>query len=219
MNSISSRILKLVKDQNLSYADLSALTNIPKTALYRYATGRTDKIPSNRLDLIAKALHVTPAYLAGWESEPQNEESKPTKSKDVVSIASSAGIAYNKNVFAANLIRLMQQNGEKKTDIAKLLKVSKSTVSDYCKGKLMPRMDKIKILSAYYGTTISELLEPQQSLDHCLNRAPLVPCKNTVRITSRDGSSIEKALSDEQAAALKVIIEQLPEFHSTFEMS
>ena len=72
MNSISNRILRLVEDQNLSYGVLSALTGIPKTALYRYATGETDKIPLDRLELIAKALHVTPAYLMGWETENKN---------------------------------------------------------------------------------------------------------------------------------------------------
>lgn len=58
----------------------------------------------------------------------------------------------------------MKHFGEKQTDIAKLLKVSKSTVSEYCKGKQMPRMDKIEMLALHFGVLKSELLE-----DHTAN--------------------------------------------------
>ncbi len=40
---------------------------------------------------------------------------------------------------------------------------------------------------------------------------PPPPARNTVRIAGRDGSCIEKNLSDEQAAALKLLINQLPD--------
>lgn len=213
MANLYENIRKRRETLGMSQNELATKTGYSdRTSISKIESGNVD-LTQSRIMAFAKALNTTVSELMGWDEEESRSDNDPPEHKNVVRIA------YDKNVFAANLGRLMQQNGEKQTDIAKLLKVSKSTVSEYCKGKLMPRMDKIKILSDYYGTTISDLLEPQQSLDHCLNSAPLVPCKNTVRITSRDGSSIEKALSDEQAAALKVIIEQLPEFHSTYEMS
>lgn len=98
MNSISNRILRLVEDQNLSYGALSALTGIPKTALYRYATGETDKIPLDRLELIANALHVTPAYLMGWETEVQKPENTSLENKNVVRIAGRDGSFIEKNL-------------------------------------------------------------------------------------------------------------------------
>lgn len=213
MANLYENIRKRREALGMSQNELATKTGYSdRTSISKVESGNVD-LTQSRIMAFAKALNTTVSELMGWGEEESRPDNDPPERKNVVRIA------YDKNVFAANLGRLMQQNGDKQTDIAKLLEVSKSTVSEYCKGKLMPRMDKIKILSAYYGTTISDLLEPQQSLDHCLNSAPLVPCKNTVRITSRDGSSIEKALSDEQAAALKVIIEQLPEFHSTYEMS
>ena len=213
MANLYENIRKRREALGMSQNELATKTGYSdRTSISKVESGNVD-LTQSRIMAFAKALNTTVSELMGWGEEESRSDNDPPERKNVVRIA------YDKNVFAANLGRLMQQNGEKQTDIAKLLEVSKSTVSEYCKGKLMPRMDKIKILSAYYGTTISDLLEPQQSLDHCLNSAPLVPCKNTVRITSRDGSSIEKALSDEQEAALKVIIEQLPEFHSTYEMS
>ena len=58
-----------IKQKNLSYYDLEKKTGIPKSALQRYATGETPKIPLDRLELIAKALGCTPSYLMGWEKE------------------------------------------------------------------------------------------------------------------------------------------------------
>ena len=43
----------------------------------------------------------------------------------------TSNIFYDKMIFAENLRSLMQKHGEKQTDIAKLLGVSKSTVSEY----------------------------------------------------------------------------------------
>ena len=68
-------------------------------------------------------------------------------------------VFYDKQIFAKNLVRLMKEHQEKQTDIAALLKVSKSTVSDYCKGAQMPRMDKIEMLALHYGVLKSELLD------------------------------------------------------------
>lgn len=64
---ISKRILDLITEKKISYGALSAQTKIPKSALQRYATGETEKIPMNRLESIAQALGVSAAYLLGWE--------------------------------------------------------------------------------------------------------------------------------------------------------
>ena len=56
----------------LSYQDLSDATGISKSTLQRYETGFIKKVPINQIEVLAKALHVTPAYLMGWE------ESSPT---------------------------------------------------------------------------------------------------------------------------------------------
>ena len=67
MSDIAKRILDTMRAQNLSYADLSLKTGISKSALQRYATGNTPKIPMDRMESIADALGVSPAYLMGWE--------------------------------------------------------------------------------------------------------------------------------------------------------
>lgn len=66
MSVISDRLLALINEKGMSYGELSKLTGIPKSALQRYATGETEKIPIERIKSIAKALNVSAGYILGW---------------------------------------------------------------------------------------------------------------------------------------------------------
>lgn len=66
MSDISKRILSILAEKEISYGELSDKTGIPKSALQRYATGQTEKIPIDRLQRIASAIGSTPEYLMGW---------------------------------------------------------------------------------------------------------------------------------------------------------
>lgn len=68
------------------------------------------------------------------------------------------GLTYDKRIFADNLLRLMKLHKEKQVDIARLLGVSKSTVSSYCSANQMPRMDKIEQLAHHFGVCRTELI-------------------------------------------------------------
>lgn len=72
MSDISKKILNIIQEKDISYGELSSLTGIPKSALQRYATGETEKIPIDRLRIIASAIGTSPEYLMGWKtSEPE----------------------------------------------------------------------------------------------------------------------------------------------------
>lgn len=68
-------------------------------------------------------------------------------------------VKYDRGIFAANLRRLMDEQGERQVDIARLLSVSKSTVSAYLSGEQMPRMDKLEMLSRHYSVPRAALIE------------------------------------------------------------
>ncbi len=70
----------------------------------------------------------------------------------------AAPVTYDRNLFAANLRRLLRERKEKQIDLAQLLGVTKSTVSAYCSGAQMPRMDKLEQLAQHFGVTRGELL-------------------------------------------------------------
>ena len=67
-------------------------------------------------------------------------------------------LTYDRRIFADNLMRLMKAHHEKQVDIARLLGVSKSTVSGYCAATQMPRMDKIEQLAHHFGVSRAELI-------------------------------------------------------------
>lgn len=73
METVSSRILGIMNEKNISYGELSKLTGIPKSTLQRYATAQTNKVPVDKLELIAKALGVDAAILFGWSTDEQVE--------------------------------------------------------------------------------------------------------------------------------------------------
>lgn len=69
MSDRSKRILQAIRSANFSYGELEKATGIPKSALQRYATGQTEKIPLDRLEKIARATGVSPEFLMGWDED------------------------------------------------------------------------------------------------------------------------------------------------------
>ena len=74
MSERSERILQAIQNAELSYSELSKLTGIPKSALQRYATGETEKIPIDRIEAISKAVNVSAQYIMGWDKQSTHDE-------------------------------------------------------------------------------------------------------------------------------------------------
>lgn len=82
MNDRAKRILTAIEKSKLSYGELSKITGIPKSALQRYATGETEKVPIDRIEAIAKATNVSSAYLMCWDREEEMAETLDAVLKD-----------------------------------------------------------------------------------------------------------------------------------------
>lgn len=65
----------------------------------------------------------------------------------------------NKEIFIRNLNRYIEASGKKKGEVAKAVGVSTGTFADWLKGRSYPRMDKIQLLSDFFGITKSDLVE------------------------------------------------------------
>lgn len=68
MNEVAERIRRILEEKNISYGELSKRTGISKSALQRYATGSTEKIPMDRLIKISLALDMSPLTLADFDT-------------------------------------------------------------------------------------------------------------------------------------------------------
>lgn len=71
--TIGERIRKVREEARLSQVELADYIKVSKQTLYKYETGIITNIPSDKIEEIAKATGVSPAYIMGWE-QPQNEE-------------------------------------------------------------------------------------------------------------------------------------------------
>lgn len=72
MSDISDRILSEITSKGYSYGELAKITGIPKSAIQRYATGETVKIPLPRLEQLAAALNVPSSYFMGWSEKEES---------------------------------------------------------------------------------------------------------------------------------------------------
>ena len=69
MKNIQRDLLSAFESSGLTYDDLSKRTNLPKSALYRYINGDTEKIPIDRFQAICAELHVDAGSILGWSEE------------------------------------------------------------------------------------------------------------------------------------------------------
>ena len=71
MKEIMSRIKSRREELGMSYQALSEKVGISKSTLQRYETGYIKNMPIDKLEEIANALNVSPAYLMGWDAQEE----------------------------------------------------------------------------------------------------------------------------------------------------
>ena len=112
MSELSNRILALIEEKGLSYGELAEMTKIPKSALQRYATGSTEKIPLPRIEAIAKALGVSSAYLIGWAAK----EDKPSLPSNIIPLPAMRRIPMVGTIACGTPV-LAQENIDGEVDL------------------------------------------------------------------------------------------------------
>lgn len=68
-NKIIERLKECVEKANVSYSELEKRTGISKSALQRYISGTTKKVPVEAIQLVAKAIGVSAKYIMGWNAD------------------------------------------------------------------------------------------------------------------------------------------------------
>ena len=66
--------IKMIRTQkNMTLEDLAKKVGVSRQTIQRYESGVIGNIPSDKIELIAKALETTPADLMGWNNETQDK--------------------------------------------------------------------------------------------------------------------------------------------------
>ena len=100
MKNIQTNLLSAFESSGLTYDELAKRTNLPKSALYRYLNGDTEKIPIDRFQAICSELHVDAGSLLGWTDDHPDD---PLSNTPVTSEA---------RILAKGIDRLPQEQRE-----------------------------------------------------------------------------------------------------------
>ena len=68
-NELSQKLYYLRKKHNLTLEQVAEVVGVGKSTVRKWETGMIANMRRDKIALIAKALHTTPAYLMGWEEE------------------------------------------------------------------------------------------------------------------------------------------------------
>ena len=85
--SIGENIRLRRKELDMTLEDVASIVGLSRQTLSRYETGIIGNIPSDRIELLAKALHTSPAYLMGWADDPAADGDGVDVSTDVMLIS------------------------------------------------------------------------------------------------------------------------------------
>ncbi len=75
--AIKDNIKKKRKERKMTLEDVAKIVGVTRQTVQKYESGVVSNIPSDKIELLAKALHTTPAYIMGWESDEQDFLSVP----------------------------------------------------------------------------------------------------------------------------------------------
>lgn len=71
------RLKELRIKANRTQTDFAADCGISKQLLYKYENSIITNIPTDRIELFARELGTTPAYLMGWTNDPYDWDNDP----------------------------------------------------------------------------------------------------------------------------------------------
>lgn len=71
-----------------------------------------------------------------------------------------------RRVFVRKLKYYMNEHHKNQSDLMKDLGLSSSTISNWCTGAKLPRMDKIQMLADYFGIEKSDLIQEKSATSH-----------------------------------------------------
>lgn len=74
-----------------------------------------------------------------------------------------------RKIFSSNLKYYLSLYGKTQTDLVNDLGFDKSAVSTWCNGTRLPRMDKVDMLTQYFGIRRSDLLEDRSEAERMVS--------------------------------------------------
>ena len=137
MVDIAAELARFVNSKNISYRELSDLTGIPKSALQRYATGTTPKIPYDRAVVLSQVLGISLDESVTSHSTVNQHPASP---------------------FSRRLRTLRQEDRLSQAALAERIGTSKSSINMYERGEREPSIATLIAFADFFDVDIDYLV-------------------------------------------------------------
>lgn len=108
MKNIQTSLLSAFESSGLTYDELARRTSLPKSALYRYINGDTEKIPIDRFQSICNELHVNAREVLGWtDDHPDDPVDVPKNDEVRLLVRGLNKLAPDQLEQATNMMKIM----------------------------------------------------------------------------------------------------------------
>lgn len=121
--AIKDRIKKLRQEKQMTLEEVSKIVGVSRQTIQKYENGIISNIPSDKIELLAKALDTTPAYIMGWEEEKQESRASLFDDPRILPIEKKkipllGGIACGKPIFKEEFESYVEVATNVKADFA-----------------------------------------------------------------------------------------------------
>ena len=145
-------------ERKMTLEDLAKSVGVSRQTIQRYESGVIGNIPSDKIELIARALDTSPAYLMGWEQIDTNFSGKEAP-KEI----------YDK--FKSNVSKFHGEHKELLDIYGKLSSPNQKRVLTYSRNLLMNQQmeEALTVQAAHERTDIEVTDEMSQHDDDIMN--------------------------------------------------
>ena len=115
-----------------------------------------------------------------------------------------------RKIFSKNLTNQLSMHGKTQKDLVDFIHVSSSTVSNWCTGQKLPRMDKIQALANWLGINTSDLIEEKSNVPRQLELDISEEILKIIAKIASDNSTVVYGNSEPlKGTELKIVKEEL----------
>lgn len=116
-------------------------------------------------------------------------------------------------MFGDRLKTLRNRKGLSQSEFAKQIGVSKSSVNMYERGEREPNFETLEAIADYFNVDLDYLMGKSDIENRA--KAAIIPLqpdnRNILRLAGRDGSYVERTLTDDQVKMLTMLLDQMPD--------
>lgn len=160
--TIGEKIRASRESVGLTQEELASMCETTKQTIYKYEIGKVVNIPLERLEKMANAIGVSPAYLTGWETD---KKAPSCTDKRIDSSEFDSRSNETATDICQKLRRLRAESGLTQEQFGKIAGVSGKAVSTWESGSKTPRFQSIQLLCSHFGIDLNDFAN--SNISHC----------------------------------------------------